>query len=42
VLTVRVPAEIIADIEKWGACNDLSRPEAIRRLLKLALIAERK
>ena len=37
LLSARLPQELIAGIEKWAKLNDISRSEAIRRLLVHAL-----
>jgi Ribbon-helix-helix protein, copG family len=36
-LPVRVPKELVAEIEDWADKNETTRSEAIRRLIKLAL-----
>ena len=37
LLSARLPQELIAGIEKWAKLNDISRSEAVRRLLVYAL-----
>ena len=41
LLTTRAPAEIIAAIEAWAKSRELSRSEAIRRLVEIGLKADR-
>jgi hypothetical protein len=41
LLTVRAPKTIIQEIEDWAATHDLSRSEAVRRLVELGLKAKR-
>jgi metal-responsive CopG/Arc/MetJ family transcriptional regulator len=36
-IPVRLTSEMIADIDKWAARRDLSRSEAIRLLVEMAL-----
>ena len=36
-LPVRVPKELVAEIEDWADKNETTRSEAIRRLIKLGL-----
>jgi hypothetical protein len=39
-LPVRVPRETVAAIEDWAAKNEITRSEAIRRLIELGLKAK--
>jgi hypothetical protein len=41
-LTARVPQEAIDAIEAWAVANEISRSEAIRRLLELGLSAPKR
>jgi hypothetical protein len=41
LIALRVPAETIAEIEKWGG-DRLSRSEAIRTLIEIGLASKRK
>jgi hypothetical protein len=41
-LTARVPQEVIDAIEAWAVANEISRSEAIRRLLELGLGAPKR
>jgi Ribbon-helix-helix protein, copG family len=41
-LTVRVPQEAIDAIEVWAVANEISRSEAVRRLLVLGLAAPKR
>jgi Ribbon-helix-helix protein, copG family len=36
-LTARVPQDVIDAIEAWAAASEISRSEAVRRLLELGL-----
>ena len=36
-MTARFPARLIATVEDWAEKNDVSRSEAIRRLVELGL-----
>jgi Ribbon-helix-helix protein, copG family len=36
-LTARVPQELIDALEAWAVANEISRSEAIRRLLELGM-----
>ncbi|WP_415473158.1 ribbon-helix-helix protein, CopG family [Acetobacter persici] len=42
MLAGRVPAEMIAAIEEWAERHNVSRSEAVRRLILLGLEAEQK
>jgi len=37
VVAVRLPRELIAAIDGWGAANGIGRSEAIRRLVELTM-----
>ena len=41
LISVRLPTETIRAIDRWAKRSDITRPEAIRRLLKGALRASR-
>jgi hypothetical protein len=41
-LTTRVPQEVIDAIEVWAVANEISRSEAVRRLLELGLAAPKR
>lgn len=41
-LTARVPQDVIDAIEAWAAASDISRSEAVRRLLELGLGAPKR
>jgi hypothetical protein len=41
LITVRLPTETIKAIDRWAKRDDITRAEAIRRLLKGALRASR-
>ena len=36
-MTARFPAQLVATVEDWAEKNDISRSEAIRRLVELGL-----
>ena len=36
-MTARFPVELVAAVEDWAASNDVSRSEAIRKLVQLGL-----
>lgn len=38
-VAVRLPAEILAQVDEWAASNDLKRSDAIRDLIERALTA---
>ncbi|WP_229707290.1 ribbon-helix-helix protein, CopG family [Bombella mellum] len=40
MLTGRVPASLIKALEEWAARHDITRSEAIRRLIQRGLEAE--
>jgi hypothetical protein len=40
-VTARIPAEILARVEKWATANGWSRSEGIVRLLERGLVAAR-
>jgi hypothetical protein len=40
-LPVRVPKEMVAEIEDWANKNETTRSEAVRRLIELGLKAKR-
>jgi metal-responsive CopG/Arc/MetJ family transcriptional regulator len=37
ILSVRLPKELIKRIDKWAKLNDVTRSEAVRRLIEHAL-----
>jgi hypothetical protein len=41
-ISARIPRDVLARVESWAAMNDLSRSEAIGRLLEDALNASEK
>jgi hypothetical protein len=41
LISARVPAEIVASIEAWGAAKAVTRSAAIRRLVEIGLQAKR-
>jgi|GraSoiStandDraft_43_1057313.scaffolds.fasta_scaffold239642_1 hypothetical protein len=41
LISVRLPLETIRAIDRWAKRDRITRPEAIRRLLKGALMASR-
>jgi hypothetical protein len=41
VSAVRLPADITAEVDAWGEARELSRSEAIRRLVEIGLKAKR-
>jgi hypothetical protein len=41
-LTARVPQELIDALEAWAVANEISRSEAVRRLLELGLSAPKR
>jgi metal-responsive CopG/Arc/MetJ family transcriptional regulator len=41
-VTIRLPAELLDAVDKWGAANQAARSEAIRRLLDQALTAPKR
>lgn len=40
-LTVRLPQDLIDRLEAWASDNDVTRSEAIRRLVELGLAAKK-
>lgn len=42
MLAGRVPAEMIAAVEEWAERHNVSRSEAVRRLIQLGLETEHK
>jgi hypothetical protein len=42
VRTMRLSDELIAAVDAWGAANDATRSEAIRRLVEIGLKAKGK
>jgi len=40
-VTSRMSAELIAEVEVWSTANDITRSEAIRRLVELGLRAKK-
>jgi hypothetical protein len=40
-ITARMPGDLIVQVEAWATANDISRSEAIRRLVELGLKAKR-
>jgi metal-responsive CopG/Arc/MetJ family transcriptional regulator len=41
-VVVRMPSALIAEADAWGAANDATRSEAIRRLVEIGLKAKEK
>jgi hypothetical protein len=41
-LTARVPQDVIDAIEAWAAASEISRSEAVRRLLELGMRAPKR
>jgi hypothetical protein len=41
-LTARVPQAMIGAIEAWAGANEISRSEAVRRLLEIGLAAKKR
>lgn len=39
-VAVRLPTEILAQVDEWAASNDLKRSDAIRDLIERALTAK--
>jgi hypothetical protein len=40
-IAARMPAGLIAEVETWAVASDMSRSEAIRRLVELGLKAKK-
>ncbi|WP_456663255.1 ribbon-helix-helix protein, CopG family [Bradyrhizobium sp. LB13.1] len=41
VSAVRLPADVTQEVDAWGEARELSRSEAIRRLVEIGLKAKR-
>jgi hypothetical protein len=37
MVSSRIPAEIVAQIDRWAELNEITRSDAIRRLVELGL-----
>jgi Ribbon-helix-helix protein, copG family len=41
-VAVRLPPNVLAEVDKWAAANDASRSDAIRHMIEIALAAGKK